>query len=170
MDSSISPKDETWFLRVCHHISNAVYTLAFVLQQSKMKENVSEGSWEVLGTNNSCCQLGGLFACFRSLSAEISGASNRPLVSTHVWQVAEQRVSRQNPPLCRDMVGVGWRTKPKVRYRVLNNPRFMFRWPCISIQPCKWNQLGAQHSQYISSILFITSTCFGPLQVHHQEE
>jgi hypothetical protein len=27
MDSSVSPKDETWFLRVCHHISNAVYPL-----------------------------------------------------------------------------------------------------------------------------------------------
>ena len=26
------------------------------------------------------------------------------------------------------------------------------------------------YSQYISSILFIISTCFGPLQVHHQEE
>ena len=26
------------------------------------------------------------------------------------------------------------------------------------------------YSQYISSILFITSTCFGPFQVHHQEE
>jgi len=25
MESSVSPKDETWFLRVCHHISNAVY-------------------------------------------------------------------------------------------------------------------------------------------------
>jgi hypothetical protein len=25
MDSSVSPKDEIWFLRVCHHISNAVY-------------------------------------------------------------------------------------------------------------------------------------------------
>jgi hypothetical protein len=25
MDSSFSPKDEIWFLRVCHHISNAVY-------------------------------------------------------------------------------------------------------------------------------------------------
>jgi len=25
MDSSISPKDEIWFLRVCHHISNADY-------------------------------------------------------------------------------------------------------------------------------------------------
>jgi len=25
MDSSVSPKDKIWFLRVCHHISNAVY-------------------------------------------------------------------------------------------------------------------------------------------------
>jgi len=25
MDSSVSSKDEIWFLRVCHHISNAVY-------------------------------------------------------------------------------------------------------------------------------------------------
>ena len=25
MDSSVSPKDEIRFLRVCHHISNAVY-------------------------------------------------------------------------------------------------------------------------------------------------
>jgi len=25
MDSSVSLEDEIWFLRVCHHISNAVY-------------------------------------------------------------------------------------------------------------------------------------------------
>ena len=25
MDSSVLPEDEIWFLRVCHHISNAVY-------------------------------------------------------------------------------------------------------------------------------------------------
>jgi len=25
MDLSVLPKDEIWFLRVCHHISNAVY-------------------------------------------------------------------------------------------------------------------------------------------------
>jgi len=25
MDSSVSAKDEIWFLRVCHHVSNAVY-------------------------------------------------------------------------------------------------------------------------------------------------
>ena len=27
MDSSVSPKGENWFLRVCHYISNAVYFL-----------------------------------------------------------------------------------------------------------------------------------------------
>ena len=27
MDSYVSPKDKIWFLRVCHHISNAVYLL-----------------------------------------------------------------------------------------------------------------------------------------------
>jgi len=26
MDSSVSPKDEIWFLRVCHHISTGLYT------------------------------------------------------------------------------------------------------------------------------------------------
>jgi len=37
-------------------------------------------------------------------------------------------------------------------------------------ESCKWNQLGAQYSQYISSVLFVTSTCFGSLLLHHQEE
>jgi len=32
MDSLVSPKDEIYFLRVCHHISNAVYsTYTFIL-------------------------------------------------------------------------------------------------------------------------------------------
>jgi len=29
MDSSASPKDEIWFLPVCHHISNAVHFAQF---------------------------------------------------------------------------------------------------------------------------------------------
>jgi len=29
---------------------------------------------------------------------------------------------------------------------------------------CKLNQLGAQHCQYILPTLFITSTCYGPIQ------
>jgi hypothetical protein len=31
MDSSVAPKDEIWFLRVCHYISNAVYIPAISL-------------------------------------------------------------------------------------------------------------------------------------------
>ena len=27
MDSTVSPKDEIWFLRVCHHISTGLYHL-----------------------------------------------------------------------------------------------------------------------------------------------
>jgi len=27
MDSSVSPKDEIWFLRVCHHISTGLYVI-----------------------------------------------------------------------------------------------------------------------------------------------
>ena len=27
MDSSVSPKDEIWFLRVCHHISTGLYCI-----------------------------------------------------------------------------------------------------------------------------------------------
>ena len=33
MDSSVSQKEEIWFLRVCHHISNAVYSEYFLLSQ-----------------------------------------------------------------------------------------------------------------------------------------
>jgi hypothetical protein len=31
MDSSVSPKDEMWFLRVYHHISKAVYNIQMTL-------------------------------------------------------------------------------------------------------------------------------------------
>jgi len=45
MDSSISPKDEIWFLRVCHHISTCLYlTLPKVLQSCKQ------------GRKQSCCR------------------------------------------------------------------------------------------------------------------
>jgi hypothetical protein len=34
MDSSVSPQDEIWFPRVCHHISKAVYQ-----QQADLESN-----------------------------------------------------------------------------------------------------------------------------------
>jgi len=57
-----------------------------------MTENVDESNCEVPGTKrSSCCRLGRLFivvldwtALFQSLSAEASGASIRPLLSSHV--------------------------------------------------------------------------------------
>jgi len=36
MDPSFSPKDEIWSLRVCHHISNAVYNISFLLLKVKL--------------------------------------------------------------------------------------------------------------------------------------
>jgi len=44
MDSSVSPKDETWFLRVCHHISNAVYAL---YRRLRGPRGQSEGAWKI---------------------------------------------------------------------------------------------------------------------------
>jgi hypothetical protein len=35
MDSSVLPKDEIWFLRVCHHISNAVYLFHVLVMNSE---------------------------------------------------------------------------------------------------------------------------------------
>jgi len=37
MDSSVSPKDEIWFLRVCHHISNAAYLNVWVCNACGMR-------------------------------------------------------------------------------------------------------------------------------------
>jgi hypothetical protein len=43
MDSSVSPKDEIWFLPVCHHISNAVYLLDTKLDWSGQTDVIKFG-------------------------------------------------------------------------------------------------------------------------------
>jgi hypothetical protein len=46
MDSSFSPKDEIWFLRVCHHISNAVYCLGIPERGwEDAQEDLKEVEW-----------------------------------------------------------------------------------------------------------------------------
>jgi hypothetical protein len=42
MDASVSPKDEIWFRRVCHHISNAVYLL--VTKLTNVNKSCGEGA------------------------------------------------------------------------------------------------------------------------------
>ena len=49
MDSSVPPKDEIWFLRVCHHISNAVCLFEISKQAtSRIVQDVGEAFVEKL--------------------------------------------------------------------------------------------------------------------------
>jgi hypothetical protein len=38
MDSSVSPKDEIWFLRVCHHISTGLYYTSVVITKHRLEK------------------------------------------------------------------------------------------------------------------------------------
>jgi RNase P/RNase MRP subunit p29 len=49
MDSSVSPKDEIWFLRVCHHISNVVYLGVRLVYFTLQGQDVGRKSWKYGG-------------------------------------------------------------------------------------------------------------------------
>jgi len=55
MDSSVSPKDEIWFLRVCHYISNAVYLI--VLEYFLVYCETKRAYENVRKKNNQHCNL-----------------------------------------------------------------------------------------------------------------
>jgi hypothetical protein len=59
MDSPVSPKDEIWFLRVCHHISNTVYHLG-----DRVKEDEMGGEFGTCGREEKYMQSDG--ALFQS--------------------------------------------------------------------------------------------------------
>ena len=40
MDSSVSPKDEILFLRVCHHISTGVYRIVLAVDEQEQEQLV----------------------------------------------------------------------------------------------------------------------------------
>jgi hypothetical protein len=50
MDSYVSPKDEIWFLRMCHHILNAVYQkcLAATLRGIPLAFVVNDGDRDLI--------------------------------------------------------------------------------------------------------------------------
>jgi hypothetical protein len=53
MDSSVSPKDQIWFLRMCHHISNAVYSSGHsfaLLEAGELWEAVAQSRDSALGS------------------------------------------------------------------------------------------------------------------------
>ena len=58
MDSSVSPKEEIWFLRVCHHISTGLYTnfdkitneeLWRIIKQKPIEIQTKRRKWNWLG-------------------------------------------------------------------------------------------------------------------------
>jgi len=70
MDSSVSLKDENWFLRVCQRISNAVYVAAVTLRislslvlslspllrwQVKLVIRVRAAGWEPVEAHTAVC-------------------------------------------------------------------------------------------------------------------
>ena len=59
MDSSVSPKDEIWFLRVCHHVSNAVCCLPWSLKLEnylpRMFTSVDYSEMSVTDAGRSMC-------------------------------------------------------------------------------------------------------------------
>jgi hypothetical protein len=80
MDSSVSPKDEIWFLRVCRHISNAVYlcfqdsprSLQYFSQLAllKWRRNIFDNTLP-------CCVVCIVFTSARSLSSHWPIPSNK---------------------------------------------------------------------------------------------
>ena len=51
MDSSISPKDEIWFLRVCHHISTGFYHAVWLVVTTIYKRVYSRSIFRVCVEN-----------------------------------------------------------------------------------------------------------------------
>jgi len=56
MDSSVSPKDEIWFLRVCHHISTGLYlilmpVIIYFITQEPLNHNLSNLDFTFLQHN-----------------------------------------------------------------------------------------------------------------------
>jgi len=136
------------------------YTLTFALQQSKMTGNIGESSYEVLGTNSSCCRFGRLIvvldwtAYFQSLSTtdhiwSCRLRSQAPLVGPWSAHASDKLPNKGFP------APANFETKPPVvpwykrrwmvieskgRYRVLKNQRLGHALSCmnafLTLTPC----------------------------------
>jgi hypothetical protein len=74
MDSSVSPKEEIWLLRVCHHVSNAVYPGYAKLRAPHFVDRCTDkvllnimcnnySEWEIWGSHSGVVQDSGLLEC-----------------------------------------------------------------------------------------------------------
>jgi hypothetical protein len=80
MDSSVSPKDEIWFLRVCHHISNAVYHTILLTDKTVWSYHINPSVTRYWQNT-----LGCPFRRYRKRCRITRGFSNNLWYSLHTW-------------------------------------------------------------------------------------
>jgi hypothetical protein len=71
MDSSISAKDEIWFLRVYHHISNALYYTDMFRALTYLLANQLSGRFEHEEFYHVCLPFGVSFVCLENIIASL---------------------------------------------------------------------------------------------------
>ena len=94
MDSSFSPKDELWFLRVCHHISNAVYHIgntsakqfSYDIDQEICMTHSSAVLWCTLPTSVSTLSN----TIHASLYSHVHSGNNLQCRNENVWFVMKK--------------------------------------------------------------------------------
>jgi len=93
MDSSVSPKDEIWFLRVCHHISNAVYHK--IIQRDSVLLAYDTVSQDVCDVSivNSVSTFKGL-----EVSREVENNSTTWLRKQRSWDLVGKSEDQQQTP------------------------------------------------------------------------
>ena len=131
MDSSVSPKDEIWFLRVCHHISNAVYKICNDVTVKAARPTIIRPrpvpEDTIFGVQNICC-MGGCAKFVLTLPWPVPAPTR-----TKAWVCGHSLAGIAGSNLAREMdvsllwvlwvlsgrdLCVGLNTRPEESYRV----------------------------------------------------
>jgi len=121
MDSSVSAKDEIWFLRVCHHVSNAVYVV-MKWKGVERRGRARGPTWlGVIPKFNS--KAWELLKCKQLFSAEIHICNSlvREFYNTLDWNVpSDASVNRGPLSLLLFMLRVTWHKRVGIYLRNFN--------------------------------------------------
>ena len=129
MDSSVSAKDEIWFLRVCHHVSNAVYNSLSLPRQHNTK-----------------------VSAYRSVPSSDSSTTHESHYYYYYYYYYYWKKSINRPRMPRSFIRTAWRIK-LVTSVIPNSFQFNFKW--FSIIPL----LGAFMKLRKATISFVMSDC-----------
>ena len=109
MDSSVSPKDEIWFLRVCHHISNAVYYITRTSVKKREREKRK-------GCKQSCS------ICTEQNEGNFNLAEKQFAIGGPVWYFVIFRLLPQRPTNCPTKGRLKIICRPERRFSLSKTP------------------------------------------------